>query len=489
MKSRRRAEGVEAPSPGGPKTGDRLEVEPLGPPDKEVYLVLDPESPSWALVNGESLQILDLCDGRHGPQAMASEIAARQGADEGAVRPQIDSFLEQVHAAKLVDTGPWRTPGVLPEKNRFHSLAIEITRACNLQCRHCYLAAGEPGARELDGNALRRVIRQVKDAGGISVSIGGGEPLLRPDWRELVEYALSLDLMVAVGTNGTLVDRQLAETLAALPIKLQLSLDGASAAIHDGLRGEGSFDRTLAAIRLLRDAGKGEDLVIAFTPMRPNLAEVDALIDLMTSLEIRVIQFPPLARSGRARENWDALAISDDQRLAFWRTVYRRSGELRGRMDLLADCFSLVLDRPGVPYRCSIGSQLRMDPEGNLYPCQCFHSGAAYRLGNVRETSIGEVVAGQRLRTIIERCLTRPECIESCRHCRWMNFCGAGCMGNAYECSGNALTPDACSAREGWLRELFAARIGCLPARRDQQAPAPASVSPAPLPDCPPDCP
>jgi radical SAM protein with 4Fe4S-binding SPASM domain len=157
--------------------------------------------------------------------------------------------------------------------------------------------------------------------------------------------------------------------------------------------------------------------------------------------------------------------LSAEQRLGFWRTLNRRQRALRGRMDLLADCFSLVIDRPGAPYRCNIGSQLRMDPDGNLYPCQCFHAGAAYRLGNVRQTSIAAVVEGERLRTIIEQCLSRPERIPACSRCRWMNFCGAGCMGNAYEAEGDPLTPDACTVREHWLLERFAERLHQVPAR------------------------
>jgi hypothetical protein len=59
-----------------------------------------------------------------------------------------------------------------------------------------------------------------------------------------VEFALALHLLVALGTNGTLIDRSLAERLAELPIKIQLSLDGASAEVHDGIRRPCSYDLT-----------------------------------------------------------------------------------------------------------------------------------------------------------------------------------------------------------------------------------------------------
>lgn len=443
-----------------PRGNGQLYREALGIGTGQTHFVLDPRAPAWALLNEAGLRVLDLWDGQRSAEQIVGEIAAATGGNPQDLRPEIDAFLVQLAAARLLGNVKCEAPGELPEGNRFRGVAFEITRACNLSCRHCYLAAGEQGTHELTTHELETVIHQVKEAGGISLSIGGGEPLLHPDWRRIVEYALSQDLLVVIGTNGTLIDAPVARILADLPIKIQLSVDGATAQVHDAIRGVGSFERTLRAIDLLKGAGKGEDLVIAFTAMQANLNELPAFIDRMEELEIRVVQFPPLAHAGRARCDWQALALDDDGRSALWRTVYSRSALLKGQMDLLADCFSLDIDRPGVPYRCNIGSQLRIDPDGNVYPCQCFHSGTAYRLGNVREQSIADIVGGNRLREIINTCLTRPERIERCSHCRWMNLCGAGCMGSAHENCGDAMQSEGCSVRRQWLRERFAERIG-----------------------------
>jgi radical SAM protein with 4Fe4S-binding SPASM domain len=457
---------VEADAPASmqtaerPMAGERLYREALGPPSGQAHFVLDPEAPAWAVLNEAGLRVLDLCDGHRSVDQIAGEIAAATGGDVQFLRPEVGAFLSQLAAARLLGAVPPEAQGELPAANRFRGVAIEITRACNLACRHCYLAAGDPGDHALTTVQLETAIREVKEAGGISVSIGGGEPLLHPDWQRIVECALAQDLLVVIGTNGTLIDGPIAGILASLPIKIQLSLDGATPQVHDAIRGEGSFAATLRAIGLLKAAGKGEDLVVAFTAMQPNIGELPAFIDLMEALEIRVVQFPPLAHAGRARRNWQDLALDDDGRLALWRTVHARSARLKGRMDLLADCFSLDIDRAGAPYRCNIGSQLRIDPDGNVYPCQCFHAGTKYRLGNVRTRSIAGIVGGSRLREVINDCLARPERIKRCSHCLWMNLCGAGCMGGAYENNGNPLLPEGCNVRRAWLRERFAERIG-----------------------------
>jgi radical SAM protein with 4Fe4S-binding SPASM domain len=443
-----------------PKVGDELQVERRYRAGEEVYFVLDPASPAWAVLNQHGLSVLERCDGSRTLDQISAEIAQDYGVSQEEARNGTDTLLSHIsETGLLVSDHPLKQEG-LPKRNRFQSLAIEITRRCNLNCQHCFLAAGEADPRELSLEEIKHVIGQIKHAGGTSVSFGGGEPLLRDDWLEIVQYALAQGLLVAIGSNGTLIDTAMAKTLSQQPIKIQISLDGAKADIHDRIRGPGSFQNTLQGINNLIAAGKLNDLVVAFTPMRPNLREVPAFLTMMQQLGITIVQFPPLACSGRARRHWQSLQLSDAQRYWLWQYLSRRSGELKGRLDIIADCLSIDIHKPGVPYRCSIGSQLRMDPHGDIYPCQCFHFGSEFCLGNIRELDLVGVVKGERLKTIIEACIDRPDKISGCGRCRWRNFCGAGCMGNAYEATGCALNADRCKVRKRWIETLFETRAG-----------------------------
>jgi radical SAM protein with 4Fe4S-binding SPASM domain len=194
--------------------------------------------------------------------------------------------------------------------------------------------------------------------------------------------------------------------------------------------------------------------------MATNINELPQFIDMMLKLGIYVIQFPPLSRSGRARKNWEKLKLSDEQRLWFWKYIAERSEQLESRMHLLAECFSMDINASGTPHRCSIGSQVRIDPQGNAYPCQCFHFGTDYRIGHVRKQTLAEIVQGQALKNIMTTCFNRPYQIESCRQCQWINMCGGGCMGSAYETHKTVLSADACRVRKQWIEELFEERIG-----------------------------
>ena len=443
-----------------PRLADSLRIETIAgtaeDPHGPLSLVLNPQAPSWAIMNADGLELLYECDGTRSVAAIAEVVARHKSMDPALVRSQVETFCRylQEHLLLACPGGP------VPRENVFQGVALEITKRCNLRCRHCYLAAGEVAGQELSTLEIKALLAAVRAAGGVSAAIGGGEPLLREDWLEIVQHALDCGLLVSLGTNATLVDERRAAQLAALPIKVQISLDGASREVHDSIRGEGSYAATVAAIDRLVRAGKARDLVVAFTPMRPNVHEVEAIVDFARVRLIPVVQFPPLTPSGRARERWSALLLDEDETLRFWDTVARRAEQLHGEMDLLADCLAMNIHQAGRPYQCTIGSQLRIDPEGNVYPCQCFHYGEEFSLGNLRNQSLAAMIAGEKLRDIKQLNRDRPAGIAVCSGCRWQKYCGGGCMGNAWETTGTALSAPACSTRKRWIEGQFDHQCG-----------------------------
>jgi radical SAM protein with 4Fe4S-binding SPASM domain len=435
-----------------PQLPPRIHIEQVAEKGgKPVFFVLDPDQPSWVFLNQDGMEILNQCDGKHSPQKIAEEIAAEhQSFSAGEVLPVVNSFLESMRKSKIIDQSPSSRT-----ENTFRGIALEITQKCNLRCKHCYLSAGKEAETELSTQEIKQLLQTLKEIGGVSVAFGGGEALMREDCLELMQYAVSLDLLISLGTNGTLIDRSLAKALAQLPLKIQISLDGATPATHNYLRGKGSFEKTVRGIDYLIEEGMAKDLVIAFTPMRPNIDEVPLIVDFALYREIPVVQFPPLTSAGRAQIRWPKLKLSPEEKLWFWEYISRRAKELTGKMDLLADCFSLNIHQSGVPHQCTIGTQFRIDPNGNVYPCQCFHFGNQFSLGNLREKGLDEMVYGQKIKRIKALSFKRPQLIPQCHNCLWHNICGGGCMGNAYENTGRALNPVSCSVRKKWVEKLF----------------------------------
>ena len=142
------------------------------------------------------------------------------------------------------------------------SVLFEVTHRCNLGCEHCYLTEGpvgrpRPTRAELTLDEIRRILRELAEAGTLFLTLSGGEVFLRRDFLDIVAAARELGFSVTVFTTGTLLTPQSASALAALhPLSVEISVYSARAEVHDRVtRIPGSHGRSLAALRLLRDEG------------------------------------------------------------------------------------------------------------------------------------------------------------------------------------------------------------------------------------------
>lgn len=183
---------------------------------------------------------------------------------------------------------------------------LDVTNRCQLSCRHCCTSSGVPDADELTAAELLAVVDRVRGMGVPNLVISGGEPLLRPELPELLAHAVRSGLRVTVLTNGLSIDEHWAHRLAGWGVRVKISLDGATAATHDELRGTGTFVGVLASLRRLVAAG-ASDLAVHFTFHRKNLAELPEVPALLRSIGVRNLVIGTIKPSGRALANEELL--------------------------------------------------------------------------------------------------------------------------------------------------------------------------------------
>jgi MoaA/NifB/PqqE/SkfB family radical SAM enzyme len=123
----------------------------------------------------------------------------------------------------------------------------EVTYACNLSCVHCLSDSGGKRSSELTTEQARKVIDAMSENKVFQFSIGGGEPFVREDFLDLMDYAHEKGIVTCISTNGTMIDDEIAHRLDHKLVYMQVSLDGATPESNDTIRGRGSFRRALKA--------------------------------------------------------------------------------------------------------------------------------------------------------------------------------------------------------------------------------------------------
>lgn len=304
----------------------------------------------------------------------------------------------------------------------------EVTYACNLCCRHCLSSSGRRHPLELSTDEGKRLIDDMAGLGVFYVNIGGGEPLVRPDFFELIEHAARRELPVQFSTNGTYVDEETARRLGDLGwnLRIQVSLDGATEAVNDAIRGPGSYAGALRALALLARQPIDE-IWVNFVVTRLNFGDLDRMYQLAQAhgARLRVARLRP---SGRGRESWEELHLRPEQHRALheW---------LRCHPDVTTGDSYFILNALGGPLpgfnTCGAGrATCCVTPVGDVYPC-AFLLGTDLVAGNVRERSLREIWETSPLFREF-----REAVVSECTACPAYGACGGGCRAVSYFVNG-----------------------------------------------------
>jgi len=301
-------------------------------------------------------------------------------------------------------------------------LTWELTYACNLACVHCLSSSGRRDPRELSTAECQAVIDELQRMQVFYVNIGGGEPTVRRDFWELVDYATAHDVGVKFSTNGSRLTPAAAERLAASDyVDVQVSIDGATADVNDAVRGPGSYAMALTAMDRLAAAGfSGFKLSVVVT--RQNAGQLDdfqAIADRYGA-QLRLTRLRP---SGRAVDVWDELHPTSAQQ----RELYAWLSD-RGERVLTGDSFFHLAPfgdpLPGLNL-CGAGRVVCLiDPVGDVYACP-FAIHESFLAGNVRDQ--GGFTAVWRESALFAE-LRRPQTAGICTSCEHFDSCRGGCM-------------------------------------------------------------
>jgi mycofactocin biosynthetic radical S-adenosylmethionine protein MftC len=306
-------------------------------------------------------------------------------------------------------------------------LTWELTYACNLQCVHCLSSSGKRDPRELTTAEAKRVLDDLRDLQVFYINIGGGEPMVRSDFFELIDYAIDPGngrngIGVKFSTNGTYIDAAKARRLASMDyLDIQVSLDGIDAATNDAVRGAGSYAMARRAMDNLAAAGFGP-FKISVVVTRHNVDQLDDFKALADSYgaQLRITRLRP---SGRGVDSWHDLHPTNGQQRQIYNWLLAK-----GESVLTGDSFfhlnALGESLPGLNM-CGAGRVVCLiDPIGDVYACP-FVIHDQFKAGTVRDPGgFAEVWKHSAL----FRELREPQSAGACSSCGSYDACQGGCM-------------------------------------------------------------
>ena len=336
-----------------------------------------------------------------------------------------------------------------------------VTRQCNLKCVHCYAHAKSTAQdNELATEEGMRLIDDLAQFGAPVMLFSGGEPLVRKDLPELAEYAIKKGMRAVISTNGTLITRDIANTLKTIGLSyVGISLDGMEE-INDRFRGVvGAFNSAIEGIENCKAAGIKVGL--RFTMNRRNVHDIPMIFKLLEERDIPRACFYHLVYTGRG-----STLVEEDL----------THEETRNAVDLIMDLTKQLHDRgkpkeiltvdnhadgPFLymrlckenPERAKEVLELLKMNEGNSsgrgIGCVSWdgevHADQFWRFhsfGNVRNRPFSDIWADTS-EPLMKKLKEKGKYVKGrCAGCRWLDICGGNFRARAEAVSGDIWAPD-----------------------------------------------
>jgi len=318
------------------------------------------------------------------------------------------------------------------------SVQLDLTYRCNERCEHCYLDHKDRG--ELKTHELKRILRQLADAGVFFLTLSGGEPFLRRDLFEILQHARSLNFNIKLKTNAVLIRPQDARRLRDLAVEqVQVSVYSTRPEVHDAItKLPGSLQATIAGIQLLHRSGI--KVSVANVLMRSNAQDSENVRKLSGELNAHYTLDPTITPM-----------MDGDTSILKYRVSSEILHQVFRNPHLVGNALEFCAPPPPVDdgvmegYSCSAGhTACYISPYGQVFPCVQF----PLPCGNLRETSFQEIWTHSP--QFAEMRSIRAKDLSTCSSCSHLGSC-TRCPGLAYM-EGDMRGPSSADCEKSYIR-------------------------------------
>lgn len=340
-----------------------------------------------------------------------------------------------------------------------------ITKACNMNCLHCYENAGIKSNDELTPEQIHQGIDILADAGVTVLAFSGGEPTIHPNIKEFIKHAYERGMYVAIATNGyTLANKVVVKKLKETGLGyVQISLDGLNPNTHDSFRRTpGAWEHAVQAIK--NSVEEGLFVEVATTVTKYNINEIPKMIEFVRNLKANWLMLYNFIPTGRGKEIIES-DLSPRERFELLKLAYTETGKDGLQVLSTAPQYAMVaqiFNKNGkniIPTHfynpeysdpkirqladfiggCGAGRfYISIEPNGDIYPCVFFPHEEAVKIGNLLKDDFEKL---WREHELLWK-LRNKDILEGfCGKCQFRYTCG-GCRARAYNYFHDVLAPD-----------------------------------------------
>ncbi len=341
--------------------------------------------------------------------------------------------------------------------NQIKSIHWDITKNCNLRCKHCYNAEKYFNTKsdvympeEMNLQQCLHTVKSFYDAGFKHIHFLGGEPLTSPHIFDVIRYAKKLNMITTINSNACLLDSDARQLLIDLKVdQFAASLDGCSALVNDAIRGEGTFETIITNMKLLnglrRDTNSALETVFVFTLTKKNIFELSQLPSLAEEVGVDLIVLTTFIESGQGQTNRDEFSIEFFEICENIEKIVANELlmhpiplqiDMRPRFcQYLSEKYQAPIIYNQKNSLCCAGEDVwYLEANGDIHPCLIFQLEAGKNALNkkiyskekinIGQSKIDEIMASQYWSTFLDakHSFDVPK-IPTCKDCRYLNEC------------------------------------------------------------------
>ena len=320
-----------------------------------------------------------------------------------------------------------------------HHISWNVTKKCNLYCKHCYRdsSLSELTEGELTTEEGKKLLDDIKKAGLQIIVFSGGEPLMRPDIYELIQYADRLGLTPLMGSNGTLITDDVAKKLKDSGLNaIAISIDSPSSEVHDHFRGtENALSMAITGIQ--NSINNGLKVQVNCTVSKYNMDDIDAVLEFAESQGAVSCHMLFLVDVGRGK-NIEVNQLSKKEYKDRINKILSNNFDLRVKPTCAPQykVEALLKDIPAVGGRgCIAGiSYCSILPKGDVHICPY----TPVKVDSIRERSFDEIWQSNE---VFKSLRDFSKYKGKCGNCKYIDICG-GCRARAFSATGDWLEAD-----------------------------------------------